>query len=76
MGDCCYDSFTAGVTGGQYKWRVIVVPQQGSLIEYTQTEVKGRDKSASVDRGARGGRKQPHIRTQHKHRSGTLTLTG
>lgn len=28
---------------GQYKRPLIVVPQQGSLIEYTQVEVKGRD---------------------------------
>lgn len=51
-----------------YKWRVTVVPQQGSLIEYTQTEFKGRDKSASVGRVAQGGRKQPHICARHKHR--------
>lgn len=50
--------------------------QQGSLIEYTQTDVKGCDKSASVDRVARGGGKQPHICTQHEHHSGPLTLTG
>lgn len=63
MGDCCYDSFTARVTDEQYKLRVIVVPLQGSLIEYTQTEVKGRDKSASVDCEAWGGWKEPHICT-------------
>lgn len=50
--------------------------QQGSLIEYTQTDVKGCDKSASVDRVAREGGKQPHICTQHEHHSGALTLTG
>lgn len=46
------------VTDEQYKWRAVVVPQQGSLIEYTQTGVKGRDWSASVER-----EKQPHICT-------------
>lgn len=65
---CCYDSFTAHVTPGQYKWLVIVFPQQALLIEYTQAEVKGCDKSASVERLAHRGKR---ISTLHKHCSET-----
>lgn len=50
--------------------------QQGSLIEYTQTDVKGCDKSAPVECMAHGGGKQPHICTQHECHSGAKTLTG